>query len=149
MGIEIGQRIKDLQNDTTTEEQAKPKDEDCPACDKPSKELVWDSYRQKHRPPPRIPWDKIVESTANRGYARYHPDVGGSLTAQETFERAAWDIGKPSTREKNYRYAKFPRVIGASDGKETIYVRIECTSPGVIHGHPVTAEEYRRHIGSL
>lgn len=38
---------------------------------------------------------------------------------------------------------KYEEVIGASEGKETVYIRIERTA-GTIHGHPISEAEYKR-----
>ena len=43
--------------------------------------------------------------------------------------------------EKNWKVKAYDRIIGATNGKETRYVRIE-NSVGTIHGHPITESEY-------
>ncbi|WCT56198.1 hypothetical protein PQ456_01330 [Paenibacillus kyungheensis] len=38
---------------------------------------------------------------------------------------------------------EFKDVIGASDGSGTKYMRVEMTNGDIIHGHPITEEEYK------
>jgi hypothetical protein len=40
------------------------------------------------------------------------------------------------------KYAEFTGEIGASGGKSSRWVRVEQTSGNVIHGHPVTEQEF-------
>lgn len=40
----------------------------------------------------------------------------------------------------------YDHVIGASEGKESRWLKIEC-SAGVVHGHPITEAEYRMRGG--
>ncbi|MBQ6568541.1 MAG: hypothetical protein IJL80_15965 [Treponema sp.] len=40
----------------------------------------------------------------------------------------------------------FDNVIGASNGKETRFMRIE-NSNGTIHGHPISEVEYKKLLG--
>jgi YD repeat-containing protein len=142
---EVGKRIRESSQQA---EQPDEKKEDCDPCEDPNTQLQWTPHGNKHFPPPRVPWDRIVASTANGSRAYYHPAVTPSHAAQAAFEIAAWQSGTTSKIRKGYRYRKFEgRVIGASNGKETSYVRVECTSPGVVHGHPVPVEEYKRHTG--
>ena len=61
----------------------------------------------------------------------------------EAFERASWDSGTPVTNGKNWRVNKYDTTIGAVNGKETIYVRIENSSK-TIHGHPISKSEYNK-----
>ncbi len=55
--------------------------------------------------------------------------------------RQAWNSGEPVANGKNWRVCKFGTPIGAVNGKETRYVRIE-NSSGTIHGHPISESEY-------
>jgi YD repeat-containing protein len=142
---EVGKRLRESSQQSSQNEEKKP---ECDPCDDPNAKLQWTSHGNKHFPPPRVSWDRIVASTSGGGRAYYHPTVVPNHAAQAAFELAAWATGKPSKIRKGYRYQCFPgRVIGASDGAETSCVRIECTSPGVVHGHPVPRAEYTSHTG--
>lgn len=96
----------------------------------------WTDHGHKHYPPKNVPWKDVVKSTKG-GPAKYSPDIGDI----EVFERDAWATGTPTTNGKNWRVKAYDHVIGASDGMETVYVRIE-NSANTIHGHPITAAEY-------
>ncbi|MFC1894875.1 hypothetical protein ACFLYH_02905 [Candidatus Dependentiae bacterium] len=107
-------------------------------------EVQWIDHRSKHVPPKGISWKKIVESTANKGKAKYHPNLRNHI---EHFEREAWETGTivltPQNSNKTWKVKAFDFVCGASEGKETKYIRIECSS-GVIHGHPIAEREYKK-----
>lgn len=45
--------------------------------------------------------------------------------------------------EKNWKVKAYDKIIGATEGKETCYVRIECSS-NTIHGHPISRKEYNK-----
>jgi RHS repeat-associated protein len=114
---------------------------DCDPCDSPTK-VDWTPHGNKHVPPKNASWKDIVSSTKT-GAAKYIPG-----TSIETIERAVWATGtKVSTGGKNttWKVAELPGVIGASEGKETSFIRIEC-SQGVIHGHPISQKEYLKLI---
>ena len=60
-----------------------------------------------------------------------------------------WQNGTPVTNGKNCKVYEFDHVIGACEGKEVRWVRVEGTGgPGntIIHGHPITLEQYRSLI---
>ena len=48
------------------------------------------------------------------------------------------EAGGKNTKWKVY---EFDENIGASNGKETRFMRVEC-SQGVIHGHPIDRSEF-------
>ena len=100
------------------------------------KRISWTNHRYKHFPDKNVSWKNIVKSTKS-GPAKYSPKIKDI----ETFERDAWETGIPTTNGKNWKIKEYNEVIGASAGKETRYVRIEC-SAGTIHGHPISKEEY-------
>lgn len=83
-----------------------------------------------------VSWKQTVNSTKN-GPAKYSLDIKDI----ESFEREAWNSGTKVTNGKNWKVKAYDRVIGASNGKETSYIRIE-NSAGTIHGHPITEAEY-------
>ena len=105
-------------------------------CNNDQNNVNWTSHGYKHFPDKSKPWKQIVQSTKN-GPAKYSPNIGDI----ETFERDAWATGTPTTNGKNWRVKAYDRVIGATNGMETKYVRIEC-SANTIHGHPISEQEY-------
>ncbi|NWB22975.1 MULTISPECIES: hypothetical protein [unclassified Pseudomonas] len=99
--------------------------------------VEWTSYGYKHSPSKNLAWEDIVSST-RYGPAKYKPGIN-----IEKLEREAYKNGVPSTHAKPWKLREYPQVIGASDGKPSYWVRIE-SSAGVIHGHPVSEQEFRR-----
>ena len=97
----------------------------------------WTNHGNKHVAPKNIPWKKIVASTKS-GPAKYLPN-----TDIKSLEMNAWKTGTPVTNGKPWVVKKFDHIIGASEGKETVYVRIEI-SAGTIHGHPISLSEYSK-----
>jgi hypothetical protein len=58
------------------------------------------------------------------------------------FFNASAEHGIPVTIPgKNYKVFKCDRIIGAKSGKETCYIRVEC-SANTIHGHPILESDY-------
>ena len=96
----------------------------------------WTPHGYKHFPDKNNSWKNIVKSTKN-GPAKYSPDIDNI----EVFEREAWKTGIPTTNGKNWKVKAYDRVIGATEGKETSYIRIE-NSANTIHGHPISKLEY-------
>lgn len=45
----------------------------------------------------------------------------------------------------NGKVFKYHEVVGAKSGKETCYMRVEC-SANTIHGHPISEAEYIKLI---
>ena len=69
----------------------------------------------------------------------------------ESLERTAWIKGTPvSSFGKNVHYKVYDtgKIIGASEGIDTPYIRVEC-SQGVIDGHPITKKEYFKRLGAI
>jgi len=102
--------------------------------------IEWVRY-PKHIPPMNIKeWKKIIKLTKN-SEALYHPDVN-----IKELELYAWANGKQvAIPGKNYKVYKFDKIIGANNGKETCYIRVECNG-GFIHGHPILEERYLGYI---
>ena len=113
-------------------------------CD--SNSLDWTPHGGKHVPRKNLSWSKIRKSTRNNQPAKYKPEIN-----IESLERTAWADGTsvPSPPGKNVQYRVYDagKIIGASDGVDTPYIRAEC-SQGVIHGHPITKEEYLMRLGA-
>ncbi len=99
--------------------------------------VSWTNHGNKHVVDSAVPWKEVVKSTADGG-AKYLPG-----TNVEALERSVWESGKAVTNGKNWKVAEFSHTIGASDGKEVRWMRVEC-SGRTIHGHPITQDEYRK-----
>ncbi|WP_097007033.1 hypothetical protein [Lacrimispora amygdalina] len=100
--------------------------------------VQWTNHGHKHTPEKNKSWKDIVKSTKS-GPAKYSPDI----IDIESFERDAWKTGTPTTNGKNWKTKAYDSVIGASEGKETTYIRIE-NSANTIHGHPISKNEYNK-----
>jgi hypothetical protein len=86
-------------------------------------------------------WKDIVAGTGGRNApAKYNPRVD-----IEKLERLVWKEGTPVTTDKPFKVMEFLEEIGASEGKSSWWVRVEITSGNVIHGHPLTAAEFRKY----
>ncbi|GAK40673.1 polymorphic toxin-type HINT domain-containing protein [Paenibacillus urinalis] len=97
----------------------------------------WTAHGYKHFASKNMTWKDTVISTKS-GPAKY---VLG--TDVEALERNVWENGTQVTNGKTWKVMKFDKVIGASEGVETQYVRVEY-SGGTIHGHPITQAEYNK-----
>jgi len=51
----------------------------------------------------------------------------------------------PIAKGVDYYIYDAKEVIGASRGEESTYLRIELTSDGSFHGHPLTKAEYNKY----
>lgn len=100
-----------------------------------NKNVEWTNHGYKHFPNKNTSWKDIVKSTKD-GPAKYSKDIN-----VETIERTVWENGQTVSNGKTWKVMKFDKVIGASGGKETSYMRVEF-SGGTIHGHPITELEY-------
>lgn len=109
-------------------------------CPEQDSSIEWTDHGHKHFPDKNKPWREIVKSTES-GPAKYSPDIQNI----EVFERDAWATGTPVTNGKNWKVKAYDHVIGATGGKETCFVRIEC-SGNTIHGHPISLQEYLKLI---
>lgn len=109
-------------------------------CTEQDSSVEWTDYGHKHFPDKNKSWREIVKSTES-GPAKYSPDIQNI----EVFERDAWATGTPVTNGKNWKVKAYDHVIGATGGKETCFVRIEC-SGNMIHGHPISLQEYLKLI---
>src|SRR5439155_693479 len=93
----------------------------------------------KHFPQKNMPWNDIVKSTKT-GAAKYKPGMH-----IESLERIAWENGTSVTNAKPWKVFKSDNIIGAKNGIETPYMRIEM-SANTIHGHPITPIEYHQYL---
>ena len=99
-------------------------------------DVNWTNHGYKHFPEKNKSWQDTVKSTKN-GPAKYSPDIKDI----EAFEREAWKTGTLVTNGKNWKVQRYDDIIGATNGKETQFGRIE-NSANTIHGHPISESEY-------
>ncbi|EOV3887225.1 TPA: RHS repeat-associated core domain-containing protein [Escherichia coli] len=97
----------------------------------------WTNHGYKHFPPKNKSWKDIIKSTKS-GPAKYSPDID-----IKTLEYDVFNTGTPVTNGKPWKVKDMGKVIGASEGKESQWVRVEL-SGGTIHGHPISLDEFRR-----
>lgn len=91
--------------------------------------MKW-KYYNKHIPQKNLSWKEIIKSTSNGAAARYKPGI--DIESNESY---AWEYGTQAKNRELFKVIKFDKVIGASDGKETVYRRVEINSIGEIYGH--------------
>ncbi|MCA8257283.1 DUF6531 domain-containing protein [Burkholderia sp. AU31624] len=101
--------------------------------------INWTNHGNKHKATTsnRVSWADIVKSTKS-GPAKYLPG-----TDIEALERKIYATGQAVTNGKSWKVKNMGEVIGASEGEETTFVRVE-ESAGVIHGHPITEREFKK-----
>ncbi|ECE6549191.1 TPA: RHS repeat-associated core domain-containing protein, partial [Salmonella bongori] len=97
----------------------------------------WTNHRYKHFPPKNKSWKDIIKSTKT-GPAKYMHDID-----IKTLEYDVFNTGMPATNGKPWKVKNIGKVIGASEGKESQWMRVEL-SGGTIHGHPISIDEFRR-----
>ncbi|WP_248805111.1 RHS repeat domain-containing protein, partial [Pseudomonas sp. MWU13-2100] len=97
----------------------------------------WTNHGNKHVAP-KAPWPSVVKSTANGGAAKYLPG-----TDIESLERYAFKNGQDVNNGKPWKVIDMGETIGANDGKETRYMRVEL-SANTIHGHPISEESFKK-----
>ncbi len=103
-------------------------------------DVEWTNHGFKHFPPKNKSWKSVVESTKN-GPAKYIPGID-----IESIEREAWRDGVPVSNGKPWKVKEYDFTIGAKEGVETKYIRVE-KSANTIHGHPITPGEYKKLKG--
>ena len=106
--------------------------------------IGWSNHGNKHVPQNKLSWKQIVDSTKNGGAAKYKPGVN-----IQALERLAWANGTKvnagAGKNSTWKVYKSSDIIGANSGKETEYMRIEC-SQGIIHGHPISKDTYNKYL---
>jgi len=103
----------------------------------PPPDVQWTNHGNKHVAP-KAPWPSVVKSTANGGAAKYVPG-----TDIEALERHAFANGQDVNNGKPWKVIDMGKTIGANDGKETRYMRVEL-SANTIHGHPISEEAFKK-----
>lgn len=101
--------------------------------------ISWTNHGFKHFPQKNLSWKQIIDNT-KFSEAKYKPGIN-----IEALERYAWEKGTPTTNNKPWKVIELDEIIGAKNGLETKYMRVEC-SANTIHGHPITFEEYKRYL---
>ena len=107
---------------------------------------LWDE-RRKHVPPPGIPWDDLVEETAqSKAPSLYHLTYANSHARRELeFDCVTRGTQiKEVPNSKRCFYKRMEQVVGASEGKETFYVYAEWSISGAVHGRPISEDELRK-----
>ena len=99
--------------------------------------VKWSAYDGKHVARGSLDWATVVARTVGDA-AKYRTG-----TDVELLERYVWQNGTAATNGKNFKVMAFDYVIGANEGQEVKWMRVEMTS-GTIHGHPISLQEYRK-----
>ncbi|MGS2871675.1 RHS repeat-associated core domain-containing protein [Enterobacter huaxiensis] len=102
-----------------------------------TEQTVWTNHGYKHFLPKNKSWKDIIKSTKT-GPAKYTHDVD-----IKTLEYDVFNTGMPVTNGKPWKVKDIGQVIGASEGKESQWMRVEL-SANTIHGHPISLDEFRR-----
>nr|WP_241488375.1 RHS repeat-associated core domain-containing protein [Winslowiella iniecta] len=97
----------------------------------------WTNHGYKHFPPKNNSWKDILKSTKT-GPAKYKPEID-----IEALERSVFKDGTPVTNGKTWKVKEMDDLIGASEGKDSKWIRVE-ESGGTIHGHPISLAECLR-----
>lgn len=50
-------------------------------------------------------------------------------------------MGTPVTNGKDWKVFDVGQTVGAKNGQQTTYMRVERTPDGQLHGHPITLQE--------
>ncbi|EDU0978099.1 hypothetical protein DBN05_004709 [Salmonella enterica subsp. enterica serovar Anderlecht] len=84
-----------------------------------------------------LSWSDIIKPTRS-GPAKYGPDID-----VKSLEYDVFNTGSSVTNGKPWKVKDMGKVIGASEGKESPWVRVE-NSADTIHGHPISLDEFSR-----
>lgn len=78
--------------------------------------------------------------------AQYMPGLN-----RERIERRALHPDTPGVVKDHkgsmFKYVRFTHPVGYDGGKETYFMRVEITSTGVFHGHPMSVDRVKASIG--
>ena len=94
--------------------------------------IITNTFRKKNKS-----WKDIIKSTKT-GPVKYTHDVD-----IKNLEYDVFNTGNPVTNDKPWKVKDMGKVIGASEGKESQWMRGEL-SGSTIHDHPISLDEYRR-----
>ncbi|NRB22058.1 hypothetical protein HRU45_04975 [Candidatus Dependentiae bacterium] len=95
----------------------------------------WTPHGYKHSSSKNLKWKDVIKQTKN-GPAKYHHNID-----IEKLERMVWQKGTKINNGKPWKVMKLDYLVGAKNGIETQFVRVEM-SANTIHGHPITKSEY-------
>lgn len=91
----------------------------------------------KHYPPKGVPWQDIVKSTANKGKAKFKPEVN-----IPEIDNDVWSTGQTTKKHPAWKVKQYDRIIGAFEGKETKWA-VAKESQGVVHSHPISEQRVK------
>ena len=128
--------------------------ESAPIWVPPTLESWAKNYRKHHPFFHRKDWKKVVRETLkpprgkSEAVARYiHDPDGERILTIKAIQKMEFDAvsGKgneiPTEGPVKDFWMKMDRIIGASMGEETIFIRVELTQSGTYHGRPITARQ--------
>lgn len=97
------------------------------------------TYKYKHNAPKNTLWKDVVESTKS-GPAKYKygTDIG-------KLELEALQKGKFVNNGKAWKVFDAGNIVGAKDGIQTQYIRVEISPDGTFHSHHITPQEYKKY----
>jgi len=99
--------------------------------------VKWTSHGFKHFSSKKLSWNEIIKTTKN-GIAKYKPNID-----VESIERLAWEKGIICPQKNNWKVLKFDYPVGAKNGLETYFIRVEMSAQ-TIHGHPITLADFNK-----
>jgi hypothetical protein len=105
----------------------------------------WTSHGRpgpKHQAQKNQDWKRVRQNTQS-GPAKYKHDVD-----REYIERHVWKNGYSTTTTNSPTVMEFDRIIGASNGKDSRWVRVEISS-NTIHGRPISKRDFDRAIKEI
>ena len=130
--------------------------------------VTWNSHNNKHRATNKQSWDIVRKSTTEPRYLskkdqknkkeiyKYNKNNDAKYkqgTNIEDLEVNAWKSKKAIVVEGEkkgsiYKVFKDDRVIGASEGQDTKYIRLEKSRnpQGTLHGHPITESQAKDYL---
>ncbi|WPQ60685.1 polymorphic toxin-type HINT domain-containing protein [Chitinophaga sancti] len=108
------------------------------------KHILW-SFKNKLLS--KMSWKDVIKWTKDNE-AIYKSAVKEEV---RTLEMTAISEGLEVPIGKGVKYFIYDagKVIGASEGKETQYLRVELASDGSVHGHPITDVDYRKYLKKI
>ncbi len=103
------------------------------------KDIIWTSHGYKHFPPKWATLKDLVKISQS------WPAKYINWIDVKNFEIDAWNTWQKVTNWKDWKVKKYDNFIGASDWKESKWIRIE-NSAWTIHWHPISENEYLQLI---
>lgn len=97
----------------------------------------WTNYNFKHIASNSKSWKETVKATLS-GVAKYKHRVDVKALETKVLK------GGIDVEGKSWKVMKHDEIVGAKNGVETKYSRVEITPDGTYHGHPITEQEYKK-----